>query len=295
VRLDHPGAFRSRTLLRALLIEDGLLPQLAPTHRQRLIRVLTHLLGEQTWYGIERHLASPTPEGEALYFLAGVPIEAQDPLLQKRIAARANIDAGQGLPRETLYGLRGVYHRELPRARVRTLAAIATANGRQDGPLTALYKAGLLELSAQELGAQLPAHVQVAVGGLPTVDAHVAIVLDLSASAAASGERVYHPSALGLALWLYHHGVLPLYTPLSGSWLNMAESIQRILVRRALDGQHPQTPQQIIAWLEETVAGWTRSRHRLPGTASALNSDNAHDSGATSGSLTPAPAAPIYP
>jgi DDE superfamily endonuclease len=45
-----------------------------------------------------------------------------------------------------------------------------------------------------------------------------------------------------LVLWLFAHGVLPLYTPLSGSWLNMAESVQRILVRRALAGQHPQTP-----------------------------------------------------
>ena len=59
-----------------------------------------------------------------------------------------------------------------------------------------------------------------------------------------------------LVIWLYHHGVLPLYTPLSGSWLNLAESLQRILKRRALDGQHPQTPEQIITWLEETVAGW---------------------------------------
>jgi hypothetical protein len=59
-----------------------------------------------------------------------------------------------------------------------------------------------------------------------------------------------------LVIWLYHHGVLPLYTPLSGSWLNMAESLQRIVVRRALDGQHPQTPAQVIAWLEETVVGW---------------------------------------
>lgn len=59
-----------------------------------------------------------------------------------------------------------------------------------------------------------------------------------------------------LVIWLYHQGVLPVYTPLSGSWLNMAESLQRILVRRALDGQHPQTPAQIITWLEETVAGW---------------------------------------
>ena len=37
-------------------------------------------------------------------------------------------------------------------------------------------------------------------------------------------------------LWLFAHGIMPLYTPLSGSWLNMAESIQRILTRRALDG-----------------------------------------------------------
>jgi DDE superfamily endonuclease len=59
-----------------------------------------------------------------------------------------------------------------------------------------------------------------------------------------------------LIRWLCAHGVLPLYTPLSGSWLNMAESVQRIIVRRALAGQHPQTAAEVIAWLEETVAGW---------------------------------------
>lgn len=56
--------------------------------------------------------------------------------------------------------------------------------------------------------------------------------------------------------WLFQHGVLPLYTPLSGSWLNMAESAQRILVRRALAGQHPESTAQVIQWLEETVEGW---------------------------------------
>ena len=59
-----------------------------------------------------------------------------------------------------------------------------------------------------------------------------------------------------LVEWLFHHGILPLYTPLSGSWLNLAEALQRIVVRRALAGQHPQTPHEIITWLEETVAGW---------------------------------------
>lgn len=61
-----------------------------------------------------------------------------------------------------------------------------------------------------------------------------------------------------LMVWLFQHGIMPLYTPLSGSWLNMAESIQRILKRRALSGQHPETPEEIISWLEATARGWNR-------------------------------------
>jgi hypothetical protein len=59
-----------------------------------------------------------------------------------------------------------------------------------------------------------------------------------------------------MVLWLFRHGVMPLYTPLGGSWLNMAESIQRIIVRRALEGQSPETPDQIITWLEAVACGW---------------------------------------
>ena len=62
-----------------------------------------------------------------------------------------------------------------------------------------------------------------------------------------------------IVTWLFEHGIMPLYTPPGGSWLNMAESMQRILVRRALSGQDPQTPQQIIDWLEQTVAGWNQN------------------------------------
>jgi hypothetical protein len=57
-------------------------------------------------------------------------------------------------------------------------------------------------------------------------------------------------------LWLFAHGIMPLYTPLGGSWLNMAESIQRILKRRALSGQHPSDPEQIIAWFEAVARHW---------------------------------------
>jgi hypothetical protein len=59
-----------------------------------------------------------------------------------------------------------------------------------------------------------------------------------------------------LVRWLFEQGVMPLYTPLGGSWLNMAESLQRILVTRALAGQHPQSAAEVIQWMEDTVVGW---------------------------------------
>jgi hypothetical protein len=60
-------------------------------------------------------------------------------------------------------------------------------------------------------------------------------------------------------LWLVAHGIMPLYTPLGASWLNMAESMQRILAGRALSGQHPQTPQAIIDALEAVAHHWNRA------------------------------------
>jgi hypothetical protein len=61
-----------------------------------------------------------------------------------------------------------------------------------------------------------------------------------------------------MVLWLCRHGIMPLYTPLGGSWLNMAESIQRILKRRALDGQQPRSPAEIGVWFEQTAGNWNR-------------------------------------
>ena len=91
----------------------------------------------------------------------------------------------------------------------------------------------------------------------------------------------YTPS---LVIWCLLHGIVLLYTPLGGSWLNLAESIQRILVRRALSGQHPESADEIKDWLSATVRGWNadptpfhwggkrwerrerfRARHRLGG------------------------------
>jgi hypothetical protein len=57
-------------------------------------------------------------------------------------------------------------------------------------------------------------------------------------------------------LWCFQHGILPLFTPIGGSWLNMAESIQRIIKRRALDGHYPHDVETLIDWLEATARGW---------------------------------------
>jgi hypothetical protein len=64
-----------------------------------------------------------------------------------------------------------------------------------------------------------------------------------------------HKSA-ALVCWFMAHGIMPLYTPLAGSWLNMAESVQRILVSRALGGQEPTSAEQLMDWLAATVRGW---------------------------------------
>ena len=56
--------------------------------------------------------------------------------------------------------------------------------------------------------------------------------------------------------WCFSQGILPIYTPLSGSWLNMAESIQRIFKRRALNGTYPTTVSEIIDALEAVAHHW---------------------------------------
>jgi hypothetical protein len=63
-----------------------------------------------------------------------------------------------------------------------------------------------------------------------------------------------------LVCWLCAQGVMPLYTPSGGSWLNLAESIQRIVVRRALAGQYPTSVQDLKDWLTATVRGWNAAR-----------------------------------
>lgn len=60
-------------------------------------------------------------------------------------------------------------------------------------------------------------------------------------------------------LWCFNQGIMLLFTPLGGSWLNMAESVQKILKERALNGTHPTQPEQIIEGLEAVADAWNES------------------------------------
>jgi hypothetical protein len=92
-----------------------------------------------------------------------------------------------------------------------------------------------------------------------------------------------------MVLWLCRHGIMPLYTPLGGSWLNMAEPIQRIPKRRTPNGQHPQSPTGIGTWFQQTAEAWNRHptpflwngkrrqrRRKQRGGAHALGGSGAH-------------------
>lgn len=65
--------------------------------------------------------------------------------------------------------------------------------------------------------------------------------------------------SVAMVQWCVERGIVPLYTPLGGSWLNLTEAVQRILVRRALAGQHPGSAQEIMEWLAASVRGWNRA------------------------------------
>lgn len=71
------------------------------------------------------------------------------------------------------------------------------------------------------------------------------------------GDNLAGHHTTALVDWRHAHGIGLLSTPIAGSWLTMAESVQRILVRRALDGQHPRDARQVMDWLAHAVRGWT--------------------------------------
>ncbi len=270
---------RARDLVLAFLLGHELFPTLAATKRQRIVRLLRHALGERTWSSIRRFLSGNSEEGElflqrellryawngdsvrlreALNFLAGIEFTPHVPILAKSLAARKSLEQGEGLPKETLMGLRGVYSKDVPVQKIQRLSDVGHTSIRTDGPLTIFYKEAFFEQEksrasvaiptpampesvrregpffalyeafahlfapeARKKAAQahdqgkgddiqenkvfasesaLPDHLAKSVALMPELQGRVEIVLDLSSSMASSGERLYHPVALALAL-----------------------------------------------------------------------------------------------
>ena len=108
---------------------------------------------------------------EVLCFLAGLGFDAPEPApkpwlvvpwlrkpekgeytfsndsLCQSVAARQSLEAGEGMSRETLFGIRGTYHRRAPSKLVRRLSAPQSRRGRVDGTT-----------GAEALGRSLPDH-----------------------------------------------------------------------------------------------------------------------------------------
>jgi hypothetical protein len=222
------------------LVGHARFAELAANHRLRLLRIFKHLLGERTWSSVRRCLEVASPEGdeflrvnvlrfasnvdaarEVLCFLAGLGIARCEPArkpwlvvpwlkkpepaqftftsetLRRSAAARRDLTAGRGMPRATLSGLRGTYHRDVSTRMLRELAAPVTRRERVDGAVTAALKKALVSSEVMSLEAIVAGVANVK---SPVVHVQVAVVLDLSGSTVSSGERLYHPAALGLAL-----------------------------------------------------------------------------------------------
>ena len=52
--------------------------------------------------------------------------------------------------------------------------------------------------------------------------------------------------SVALVMCLFAHGIMPLYTPVSGSWLNIVKRIQMVLKNQAMAGQYPINQSEII-------------------------------------------------
>lgn len=169
---------------------------------------------------------------EVLCFLSGVPFTASLPDLVKILATHENVEEGQGLSLETLSGLRGIYYPKASLRKLRQMAAQPQERIHIDGPLTRIYRQaftsgqgtarqvednveglleaiGMLQLHKSTTGQNWPeltgsldeAEHEAGIGqSLPVLDGRVAVVLDLSQSMQSSGERLYHPAALALAM-----------------------------------------------------------------------------------------------
>lgn len=158
------------------------------------------------------------PTHEVLLFLAGIGVESSAPKkqpwivipwlsksesprewtlspLRRSVAARKSLEAGRGMPLQTLSGIRGTFHPQVAPQTARELAAPRVRVERRDGRLTIEFKEEFAKPASDRSFADVVGNDRTDASAVS-----IAVVLDLSASAGSSGERTNHPAALGLAL-----------------------------------------------------------------------------------------------
>lgn len=125
-------------------------------------------------------------------------IEPKDESLAKSSAARRNLEAGEGMPLQTLSGIRGTFFPNDGHRQVRQLAQ-KKADCVEVGTMTRVLKRVLENeaLSVEELR-----QVSTLRRADPRlrINTEVTVVVDMSGSMASSGSRMNHPAALAQAI-----------------------------------------------------------------------------------------------
>jgi hypothetical protein len=173
---------------------------------QQVPKFCAQLLTDRTTHANVLRFAADTDKArEVLCFLAGLGFDGPEPArkpwlvvpwlkkpekteftfadesLRQSAAARRSLEAGKGMPRETLFGIRGTYHKQAPNKLVRRLSAPRARSGRVDGSLTAAIKEVLTGANGVTSFADIVAKTETTRSR--TVNVTVSVVLDLSGSA----------------------------------------------------------------------------------------------------------------
>ena len=244
---------RSRRLVLTALLNRQGLELRAVRYRPKFRDILRHVLGSDRDTGAIRAIVQKDPRTwtepdqrffrerlgrysdsetgylrDVLCFVltnARTEYSRQTPLIREYFAARINLEHGPNLPLETLDGIRGQYHKDVPRAKVMEIAAqdpkAAKKNltkGQKLAVQARAEKAGVtvafdpnqsdavkLYVYAYERGltpeieAALDRQAATAAAGYPYRYGTVGVLVDASRSMMGSGQQSNRPAAIALA------------------------------------------------------------------------------------------------
>ncbi|MEZ0368250.1 MAG: VWA domain-containing protein [Candidatus Sericytochromatia bacterium] len=240
LRQARLGGARARRLMLRWLLQPEKLELWAVRYRRKLRLVLEHALGKRN-SGVLRSILSKEarsakenrllraaigrrlPEAqrdrvyECLGFILGLEQQLSLPKLMAYHQAKSDLTAGRRLPLETLEGLRSVYHKAVPSARVLEICRETLTDGQKIGLQRRAAAAGVavgfdplrysplklyLYAFEQGLGAEVAAALRqkAAEVRLPLALGHLGLLLDASASMWGDASQRLRPMASALAL-----------------------------------------------------------------------------------------------